>query len=350
MNEQITINQKLFNEISQLISEARNRVAKVANSELIMLYWNVGNHIKNDILMNNRARYGQAVIQGLSVKLTEQFGKGWSKEHLKHCLRSAQTLSEVEIRYAVRTQLAWTHIRSLFSIKDNLERQFFLTMCATEHWDTRTLDMKKEDMLFKRTIISSKPEELIRKELENLREQGTPSPDLVFKSSYFLDFLGLKEVYSEKDLEEAILVELQKFLSELGSDFAFIARQKQILIDSNSYWIDLLFYHRLLRRLVVIELKLGKFKPEHEGQMLLYLRWLNKYERRTGEESPLGLILCSEGNTEQIELLMLEGGNIKVAQYLLELPEKKLLERQLHLAIATARHKIEDELKDEKSK
>jgi hypothetical protein len=149
--------------------------------------------------------------------------------------------------------------------------------------------------------------------------------------------LNMTDIYSEKDLENAILVQLQSFIKELGNDFAFLDRQKRITIDAVDYKIDLLFYHRSLRRLVAIDLKLGKFKPKYEGQMLLYLRYLNKNERKEGEESPIGLILCSEGNTEHIEYLMLEDSNIKVAQYYTQLPDKKLLSEKLQRAIAIAR-------------
>lgn len=201
------------------------------------------------------------------------------------------------------------------------------------------LNERIDSMLYERTAISKKPDELIQQELQALSQEDKFTPDLVFRDPYLLDFLGLKDTFSEKDLESAILADLQSFIIELGSDFAFLARQKRITIDQTDYYLDLLFYHRSLRRLVVIELKLGKFKPEHKGQMELYLRWLDKYERKPGEESPIGLILCSEGNTEHIELLMLEGSSIKVAQYLTELPEKEILQSHLHKAIEMAKTK-----------
>ena len=227
--------------------------------------------------------------------------------------------------YALRRELTWTQIRTLSYIEDALKRQFYIEMCKLEKWSSRTLNDKINGMLYERTALSKKPEKLIKKELEQLNSTGYLSPDLVFRNTYFLDFLGLKDTFSEKDLENAILQEMQYFIQELGGDFAFMARQKRLTIDSIDYYLDLLFYHRSLRRLVAIDLKLGKFKPEYEGQMLLYLRWLQKYEMKPEEESPIGLILCSEGNTEHIELLMLEDGNIRVAQYFTELPDKKLL-------------------------
>ena len=237
----------------------------------------------------------------------------------------------------MRTQLTWTHLRSLMAIEDELKRKFYLEMARIEHWDTRTLDQKIDGMLYERTALSRKPEELIKQELEQIQTTNSLSPDVVFRSSYFLDALGLADMYSEKELEDAILINLQAFIKEMGNDFAFLDRQKRITVDAVDYRIDLLFFHRGLKRLVAIDLKLGKFKPEHEGQMLLYLRYLNKNERKDGEESPIGLILCSEGNTEHIEYLMLEESNIKVAQYYTQLPDKKLLSEKLHKAIAIAR-------------
>jgi predicted nuclease of restriction endonuclease-like (RecB) superfamily len=212
-----------------------------------------------------------------------------------------------------------------------------MEMTRIERWDTRTLEQKIDAMLYERTALSRKPEELIKQELKQIQQTNLLTPDAVFRSSYFLDTLGLADTYSERDLEETILVNLQSFIKEMGSDFAFLDRQKRITVDAIDYRIDLLFFHRGLKRLVAIDLKLGKFKPEYEGQMLLYLRYLNKNDRKEGEESPIGLILCSQGNTEHIEYLMLEDGNIKVAQYYTQLPDKKTLSEKLHKAIAIAK-------------
>jgi predicted nuclease of restriction endonuclease-like (RecB) superfamily len=299
--------------------------------------WNIGKRIKEDVLYNQRAEYGKAIVKQLSIKLTERFGKGWSDRKLLHCIRSAYTFNEDEIVYAMRIQLTWTHLRSLMFLEDEIKRKFYMEMTRIEHWDTRTLDEKIDGMLYERSMLSRKPEDTIKQELSQIKDNNTITPDFVFRSSYFLDILGLSDTYSERDLEEAILINLQSFIKEMGNDFAFLDRQKRITIDAVDYKIDLLFYHRGLKRLVAIDLKLGKFKPEHEGQMLLYLRYLNKFERKEGEESPIGMILCSEGNTEHIEFLMLEDSAIKVAQYYTQLPNKKLLSEKLHKAIAIAR-------------
>lgn len=334
----------LFNDVCLIIDQARRHVATYVNVEACLMNWHVGKRIKEDVLYNQRAEYGKQILKNLSVKLTERYGKGWGTEKLKHCVRSAYLFSEDDIMYAARTQLTWTHLRSLMSLKDSLERQFYMEMCRIEHWDTRTLDEKIDSQLYQRTAISQRPEEVIRRELKELREEDTLNPDIVFRSTYFLDMLGLPDVFSEKDLENSILNQLLEFIKELGSDFTFVDRQKRITVDSEDYFIDLLFFHRGLRRLVAIDLKLGKFKPAYEGQMRLYLRYLNKNDRKPWEEEPIGLILCSEGNTEHIQYFMLDDdSDIRVAQYYTELPSKELLADRLQRAIAIAReHQIEN--------
>ena len=336
---------KLFSDIRQMIATARHKVAVKVNREIILLYWNIGNRIRKDILNESRAQYGKQIVKKLAEKLTIEYGRGWSENQLRHCLRTAEVFSEEQILSAVQRELSWTHIKTLSYINNVLKRQFYMEMCIIEHWNTRLLNERIGSMLFERTAISKKPEEVIKKELKQLSENKKLSNDLVFRSPYFLDFLGLADTYSERDLENAILSEIQRFIIELGSDFAFLSRQKHITIDNEDYYIDLLFYHRSLRRLVVIDLKLDKFKPQHKGQMELYLRWLEKYEKRNNEESPIGLILCSEGSSEHVELLMLDESNIKVAQYLTELPPKNILEEQLNKAIRKAKqlNRLNDE-------
>ena len=334
----------LYADVCNIIDGARGRLATYANTEVCLTNWYVGKRIKEDVLFNQRAEYGKQVVVNLSIKLTERYGSGWSEKTLRHCLRAAETFSEEDIVSATQRQLTWTHLKSLMYIKDPLERQFYAQMCISEHWDTRTLDEKIDKQLYLQTALSRRPEEVIKKELEESKSKNQLVPDMVFRSSYFLDILGLPDVFSEKDLENAILNQVEEFLSELGSDFTFVKRQKRITVDAVDYYIDLLFFHRELRRLVAIDLKLGKFKPEYEGQMRLYLRYLNNNDRKPWEESPIGLILCSEGNTEHIEYLMLdEESPIKVAQYYTKLPDKKLLSEKLRKAIAIAREHYQKE-------
>ena len=349
--DQMPESQQLYTDVCHIIDETRTRVAVYVNAEVCHTNWLIGKRIKEDILYNKRAEYGKQVVKELSQRLSERYGKGWSEKTLRHCLRAAETFSESDIVSAVQRQFSWTHLKSIMYIPDELARKFYMQMCCYEHWDTRTLDKKIESQLYERTAISRRPEDVIRQALEETEDKQTLVPDLVFRSSYFLDALGLPDSFSEKDLESAIITQMQEFLNEMGTDFAFLARQKRITIDATDYYIDLLFYHRGLRRLVAIDLKLGKFKPEHEGQMRLYLRYLNQNERREGEESPIGLILCSEGNTEHIEYLMLdEDSPVKVAQYYTQLPDRKVLAEKLQRAIAIAReHYTERQQQDKET-
>ena len=331
--------QKLFENILDLIEKSRTRVALTVNREITLLYWQIGKEINARILKNERAEYGERIVSTLSEKLTASFGKGWGKRHLWHCVRTADIFSENEIVNALSTQLSWTHIRELAAIEDDLKRTFYTELSIRERWSTRTLQERIGSLLYERTALSKKPEELIKQELNLLKTEGPVTPDLVFRDPYILSFLGLKDTYSENDLESSILNHLQHFIIEMGSDFAFIARQKRILIDKEDYRIDLLFYHRGLRRLVAIDLKLDRFKAAYKGQMELYLKWLDKYERKEGEGLPIGLILCSEKQQEQIELLELDKGHIRVAEYLTQLPSKELLAQKLHMAIEIARER-----------
>ena len=235
------------------------------------------------------------------------------------------------------TQLAWTHFKSLIYLDNQLKRDFYAEMCRIEGWNTRTLEKKIQSMLFERTALSRKPGKLAEMELKALREEDRLTPDLVFRDPYLLDFLGLKDTYAEKDLEAAILREMESFILELGVGFAFLERQKRITVDGIDHYLDLLFYHRNLRRLVAIELKIGNFQPGDKGQMELYLGWLNRYERKPDEETPIGLILCAGKRRETVELMNLESSGIKVSSYWTEALPKAELERKLHEAVRMAR-------------
>ena len=195
-------------------------------------------------------------------------------------------------------------------------------------------------MLYERTAISGKPDEFIKKELSTLRDDNVMSPDLVFKSPYFLEFTGLKGFYSEKSLEDCLVAHLEQFIIELGNGFSFVARQKRMIIDGEDFYLDLLFYHRRLHRLIAIDLKKGRFKAEYKGQMELYLRWLEANEMEPGEEPPLGLLLCTEGSEEQIELLQLDKAGIKVAKYLTELPPRHVLMQQIQKSLEVAKDRF----------
>ncbi|MDO5664677.1 MAG: PDDEXK nuclease domain-containing protein [Bacteroidia bacterium] len=331
---------RIFGDVKTLIEQAKTDVAIQVNATMSMLYWQVGKRINDDVLKNKRAQYGKQIVVALSDSLTEEYGTGWSEKQLRHCIRFAEVFPEEEIVSTLWRQFSWSHIKELIYIEDSLKRSFYMEMCKIEKWSVRTFRERINSMLYERTSISKQPEEVIRQELQLVGETGKITPDLVFKDPYFLDFLGLKDVYSEKELESAIIAELQRFISELGIDFAFLARQKRIMIDNRDYYIDLLFYHRKLKSLVVIDLKIGEFEAAYKGQMELYLNYLNRYEREEGENSPIGLILCAGKNPEHIELMHLKDSNIKVSEYLTILPKKELLLDRFHRAIEIAQHQF----------
>lgn len=334
----------LATDIRQLIAEARTAAASAVNATLTLLYWHVGLRIRKEVLGAKRAAYGDEIVGTLARHLTVEHGQGFSAKNLRHMLRFAEAFPDEAIVSALRRQLSWTHFRALIYFDEPQKRDFYAEMCRLEGWSTRTLQERIESQLFERTVLSRKPGELIDHELHQLRQAERVSPDLVLKDPYVLDFLGLKDRYLEKDLEDAILREMEAFLLELGAGFSFVARQKRIQIDNADFYIDLLFYNRRLKRMVAVELKLGEFKAEHKGQMELYLRWLAKHEREPGEEPPLGIILCSGKSHEQIELLELDASGIHVAEYLTALPARELWERRLHEAIERSRARLENKL------
>lgn len=327
-------------EIREMIEAARGQVAQVVNAGLTLLHWQIGDRIRREILREARAEYGAEIVSSLSKQLEAEFGRGFGRRNLFHMVRFAEVFPDLEIVQSLIAQLGWTHFLHLIALDDPLKRDFYTEMCRMERWSTRTLRQKINGMLYERTALSKKPEQLIRKELDELRAADTLTPDLVFRDPYVLDFLGLADSYSEKDLESAILAELQRFIIEMGSDFAFLARQKRITIDSRDYYIDLLFYHRRLKCLVAIDLKLGEFDAAFKGQMELYLRYLEKHERVEGENTPVGLILCTGKNEEHVELLQLDRSNIRVAEYLTALPPRETLRAKLHQSIEIARQRL----------
>jgi len=330
----------LLKDLRELIAEARQDVARQVNSALVLLYWRVGKRIRQDILKEKRAGYGEQIVSAVSRELAAEFGQGFSTRNLWHMIRFAEVFPDEGIVNALSTQLGWTHFRHIIALDDPLKRDFYAEMCRIERWSTRTLEKKIGGMLFERTALSKKPEKLIREELDTLRAEDKLTPDLVFRDPYFLDFLGLKDRYLEKDIEDAIMREMENFILELGVGFTFIARQKRIQVDNDDYYLDLLFYHRGLKRLVAIDLKLGDFKPGDKGQLELYLRWLAKYEQKPDEETPIGLILCAGKKKETVELLELEKSGIRVASYWTKVLPRELLQKKLHEAIQHARERL----------
>jgi predicted nuclease of restriction endonuclease-like (RecB) superfamily len=330
----------LVTDIRQLIDGARQRAAVAVNAELTLLYWQVGNRIQTEVLENQRASYGQEIVSALSRQLVSDYGRGFSTKNLRHMIRLALAFDDEATVSTLSRQLSWSHLKELIYLTEPIKRDFYIELCRLENWSVRQLRERLQSMLFERTAISKQPDATIQHDLAVLRKEQRPSPDLLLKDPYVLDFLGLNDRYLEKDLEDAILREIEHFMLELGAGFTFIARQKRLQIDNTDFYIDLLFYNRKLKRLVVVDLKVGEFRAEYKGQMELYLRWLVKHEQEPGENPPLGIILCAGKAQEQIELLELDKSGIHVAEYLTVLPSRDVLRAKLHQATEAARRRL----------
>lgn len=329
----------LLTELRGLIESARRHAAQTANATLTLLYWQVGYRIRKEVLKDGRAGYGEEILATLSQELSRDYGKGFNVSALTRMVKFAEAFPDEAVVAVLSRDLSWSHFIEILPLKQPLEREYYAQLCRIERWSVRTLRERIASQQYLRTAIAKSPEAVVKAEISHLREGGQMTPDLVFRDPYMLDFLGLPQDYSERDLEDAILREMERFLLELGVGFTFVARQKRISVGADDFYLDLLFYHRHLRRLVAVELKLEKFQPAHKGQMELYLRWLDRHDRAAGEEAPIGLILCAAKDNEQVELLDLGASNIRVAEYLAHMPDMNVLQEYLHRAVELARER-----------
>lgn len=330
MNLQKSDYQELLIELISLIEKTKSNVVSYANSSMTILFWHVGNRVLTQTLQNKRADYGKQIVATLSRELVERFGSSYEERNLRRMIQFAELYSDLEKVVTLSRELSWSHFLILIPIKDVDARDFYAKVSVESKWSVRELRKQIEKKLYERT-------EHANIQLYNSERISKN----IFKDPYLLDFLELKNGFLEDDLETSILRELELFLLELGNGFTFVERQKRMIIDGDDYYLDLLFYNRKLKRLVAIELKIDKFKAKYKGQMELYLRWLDKYEKQEGEESPLGLILCAEASREQIELLEMHKDGIMVAEYWTDLLPKKVLETKLHQSLIEAKERIE---------
>jgi predicted nuclease of restriction endonuclease-like (RecB) superfamily len=320
----------IFSNVAQIIEKRKHSAASAANGYIVLMFWEIGKYINSVILETSRAEYGKKILSTVSTKLVETYGNAFVEANLYRMKRFATVFADINSIVDFVPFLSWSHFCEIMRIKDQQARLFYAKDAAQRQLGVRDL----------RQQIARKPFE--RQEIANTQfTEDSKVPFNVFKDPYLLDTLGLKENFLETDLENAILLELEKFILEFGNGFAFMERQKRIIIDGDDFKIDLLFFHRDLRRLVVIELKTGKFKPQYKGQMELYLKWLDRYERKEGENAPVGLILCTEASRNQIELLELDKAGIAVAEYWTNLPPKKVLENKIREILLEAKERLE---------
>lgn len=336
--------EKLYQDVSHLIENTQQQVLHKISHAGVLLYWHIGNRINSDVLKLDRAAYGDQVVNNLAKKLQIKYGKGYSRSTVYRCVQFSKLFDDEKIVYALGAHLKWTHFINLLNIENKLKREFYAEMCRIERWSTRALSNKIDSMLFERTAIAKKPENIIEQEIRELRNNNEIKPDLIIQDPYVFAYLGSDTLISEKTFEQAIVDDIENFLLSMGIGFTFQERQKVIEVDGVFYKIDLLMFNRKLNRLVVIELKKGPFKAEHKGQIELYLRWLEKYEMQPKENPPLGIILCTEKSDAHIELLQLEKSGIRVSEVITDLPPKEIFEARLNKAIQRAREMYSDQI------
>ena len=319
----------LFASVAAIIETRKSRASAYANREVTLMYWEIGRHVGSVLFDGERAAYGKKVFSTLSKKLTERYGKVFESRNLRRMVQFAGTFPDTEIVSTLSTQLSWSHFIELLPVEAEQARLYYANDAVTRQLGIRALRHQISRKAYERQEIASAV----------LTEQSA-IPFNVFKDPYLLDLFGLKENFLEADLEKAILVELEAFILEFGHGFTFVERQKRMIIDGEDIFLDLLFYHRTLKRLVAIELKLGSFKAAFKGQMELYLKWLDRYERKESEEAPIGLILCATASREKIELLEMDKAGIAVAEYWTHLPPKKEFEMKIKAILIEAKERL----------
>lgn len=319
----------LVDRVSSLIEQTQSIVARQANAALTLMNWHIGRMIDVEVLNESRAEHATELVASLAQQLTSKFGRGFDRTNLYRMVRFSQVYPDSRFVASLAQQISWTHFRELLPISDDEARNFYERETIERKLSVREL----------RHAISRKAFER-RKIADAQIPDGSDVPLDTFRDPMLLDMLGLKDTYLERDLEEAIVRALEPVLLEAGRGWTFVARQKRMTFDGDDYYLDLLFYSRPLKRLIAVELKIGKFKPSYKGQMDFYLKWLDKNERESGEEPPIGLILCTEANREQIELLEMHKDGIVVAEYWTALPPKADLENKIREIYREAQERI----------
>jgi predicted nuclease of restriction endonuclease-like (RecB) superfamily len=320
----------LFEHVSAIIESRKSRAGAYANREVTLMYWEVGAFIGSVLLGGERAEYGKRIVAALAQQLTKTYGNSFERTKITRMIKFAKLYPDFEIVAPLAQQLSWSHFQELLPVKTEEARIFYAHDAATRRIGTKEL----------RRQISRKAYE--RREIANTRLTDQSNiPFNVFKDPYLLDILNLKENFLEGDLEKAILIELEKFILEFGHHIAFVGRQMRMIMDGDDHILDLLFYSRILKRLIAVELKIEKFRPAFKGQMEFYLKWLNRYERQEGENEPIGLILCPHANRGTLELLEMDKSGIAVAEFWTTMPPKAEFERKINEIMQEAKERLE---------
>lgn len=316
------MNDDFYKGIKDILINARNNVYRAANFAMVEAYWNIGKKIVDFQGGNESAQYGKGLIKELSKKMTKDFGKGFTEANLKNMRQFYLTFPN---RYSVRSELTWTHYRSLMRIDNERARNFYVDEAIKSNWSTRQLDRQINSFYYER-IISSKNKEFASKNLSGKEE--LQKAENIIKDPYVLEFLGLKakEAFYESDLEEALISHLQEFLLELGRGFSFVSRQKRISFDGRHFWIDLVFYNYILKCFVLIDLKLGDLTHQDLGQMQMYVHYYEREMMNEGDNPPIGIVLCADKSDSIVKYTLPENEKqIFASKYKLYLPSEEEL-------------------------
>lgn len=326
MDKQVNIN-SLYQEVRQIIDSARGNAVRSVDFCRVQMYWNIGRRIVEEEQQGKeRADYGAYLLKNLAKALEPEYGSGFSYRQLNFCRQFYRTYP---IMNSVRSQLNWTQYRLLIQIADSDKREYYELEAANNGWTARQLERQINSQLYERLLLSNDKESV----LAVARKERMPElPQEIIKDPMILEFLGLerKPSYYEKDLEQALITHLQKFLLELGNGFTFVARQKRILIEDDEYFADLVFYNRLLRCFVVIELKTTKLTHQDIGQLQMYVNYYDRMEKTPEENPTIGILLCSAKNDTAVKMTLPEDNQtILASQYQLYLPTQEQLKQEI---------------------
>lgn len=314
----------IFQEIKEILQEAKNKVYKVANNAMVEAYWNIGRVIVEKQDGKDKAEYGTALLKKLSKEMTKEFGKGFTLTNLKYMRQFYLTFPK---SHALSDQLSWTHYRLLMRVENENARNFYLEESIKENWSTRQLERQITTLFYER-ILSSKNKNKVAQEIYKLEAQRKQPEDII-KDPYVLEFLGLPENmdFLEKNLEQALIEHLQKFLLELGRGFSFVARQKRITFDGRHFYIDLVFYNYILKCFVLIDLKVGDLTHQDLGQMQMYVHYFEDEMMTEGDNPPIGIVLCADKSEAIVKYTLPKGEKqIFASKYMVYLPtEEELL-------------------------
>lgn len=324
MNE--LMDTRFYEQIRSILETARNQAYSAANSAMVQAYWSIGKSIVEQQGKSERAEYGRQLLQELSKQLTRDFGKGFTASNLRNMRQLYLTFPNC---YALRSNLSWTHYRMLMRVENEKARNFYLEECEKANWSTRQLERQIDSFFYER-LLSSRDKEAMGREIHSL--EPAKKPEDVIHDPYVLEFLGMKQSsdFYEKDLESALIGELQNFLLELGRGFSFVARQKHIDLDGEHFYIDLVFYNYILKCFVLIDLKTGKLTHQDIGQMDSYIRIFDELQKGEDDNPTIGIILCSEKNEAIAKYSVLnDGKQLFASKYQLTLPTAEELERYI---------------------